>query len=81
MLERLWEKGNTPALLVGVQTGTAPMDISMVVFQKIRKQPSSRSNNTTFGYLSKGYSIEPKGHGLNYVHSSIFCHSQNLRTT
>ena len=81
MLERLWGKGNTSALLVGVQAGTAPLDISMAISQKIRKQPSSRPSNTTFGYIPKGCSVVPQGHVLNYVHSSIVCHSQNLETT
>ena len=37
MLERLWGKGNTFPLLVGMQTGTAPLDISMAISQEIRK--------------------------------------------
>ena len=81
MLERLWRKGNTPALLVGMQAGIAPLDVSVVISQKIRKQPSSRSSNITFGYISKGCSIVPQGHVLNYVHSSIVCYSHNLETT
>ena len=81
MLERLWGKGNTPPLLVGVQAGTAPLDISMAISQKIWKQPSSRPSNTTFGYIPKGCSIIPQGHVLNDVHRSMVCHSQNLETT
>ena len=77
MLERLWGKGNTPALLVGVQASTTPLDISVVISQNIRKPPSSRSSNTTFGYISKGSSTIPEGHALNYVYSNIVCHSQN----
>ena len=68
-------------LLVGMQAGTTPLDVSVAISQKIRKQPSSRSSNTTFGYISKGYSIMPQGHVLNYVYSSFVCHSQNLDTT
>ena len=79
MLERRWGKGNTSPLLVGVQTGTATLDISRLISQKIRKQPTSRPSNTTFGYISKGRSIIPQGHVLNYVHS-IF-NTQNLETT
>ena len=67
----MWGKGSTPALLVEVQNGTAPLEISMVISQKIRKQSSSKQSNTTFGYISKGCSIVPKEHVLNYVHSSI----------
>ena len=81
MLERMWGKENTPALLVGVQTGITLLGISMVTFQKIRKQPSSRLSNTTFGYIPKGCSIIPQGHVLTHVHSSIFCHNQNEETT
>ena len=35
MLERMWGKGNTPPLLVGVQTGTAALEISMWIFRKL----------------------------------------------
>ena len=81
MLERLWGKGNTSALLVGMQAGKAPLDVSLAISQKIRNQPSLRPINTTFGYISKGCSVVPQGHVLNYVHSSFDCHSQNLETT
>ena len=81
MLKRLWVKGNTPALLVGMQAGTAPLDVSVAISQKIRKQPSSRPSNITFGYISKECSIVPQRDVLNYVHSSFVCHSQNLETT
>ena len=40
-----------------MQAGTVPLDVSVAISQKIRKQPSSRPSNTTFGYLSKGCSI------------------------
>ena len=66
-------KGNTFALLVGMQAGTTPLDTSMAISQKIREQPSSRPSNTTFGYIPKGCSIIPQGHVLNYVHNSIVC--------
>ena len=71
MLERLWGKGNTPALLVGMQAGTAPLDVSVAISQKIGKQPSSRPSNTTFGYIFKACSIVSQGHVLNYVHKSF----------
>ena len=72
-------KGNTSALLVGMQAGTAPLDVSVAISQKIRKQPSWRPINTTFGYISKRCSIMPQGHVLNYVHSSFVCHSRKLK--
>ena len=79
--EIVGKEGNTPALLVGVQTGTASLDVSVENFQKITKQPSSRPSNTTFGSISKGCSIVHQGHVLSYVHSSIVCDSQNLEGT
>ena len=67
----MWGKGNISALLVGVQAGTAPLDVSMAIFQEIRKQPSSRPGNTTFGHIPKGCSIMPQEHVINYVYRSI----------
>ena len=77
----MWGKENTPALLVDVRAGTSPLDISVMISHKISKQPFSRPSNTTFGCISKGCLTMPQGHVLNYVHSSIVCHSQNLETT
>ena len=57
-----------------------PLWVSVMISQKIRKQPSSRPSNTTFGYISKGCLIMPQGHVLNYVHSSFVYHIQNLET-
>ena len=71
----MWGKGNTYALLVGMQTDIAPLNISMVISQKITKQPTSRPSNNTFGYIPKGCSIVPQGHVLDYVHSNIVCDS------
>jgi len=36
MLVRMWRKRNTPPLLVGLQTGTTTLEISLEVPQKIR---------------------------------------------
>jgi hypothetical protein len=35
LLVRMWSKGNTPQLQVGVQIYTVSMEINMVVLQKI----------------------------------------------
>ena len=72
MLERILGKGYTPALMVGVQAGTAALEISMTISQKICKQPSSRSSNTTFGYKPKECSIILQGHVLNSIHRALF---------
>ena len=81
MLERLWGKGNIPALLVGMQAGTTPLDVSLVISKKNSKQPSSRPSNTTLGYKPKGCSIIPQEHVLSFVQSSIIHNSENLETT
>ena len=80
MLERLWSKENTSALLVGFQVDTVHLDVSVAISKKIRKQPYSRFSNTTFGYVCKGCSIVQQRHMVSSVHSSIVCHSQKLKT-
>ena len=74
MLERLWDKENTTALLAGMQAGTASLDVSVVISQKIRKQPASRPSNTTLG-------IYPKDAQSCHKDMCFVCHSQNLETT
>ena len=78
---RVWDKRNIPPFLVRVKIGTAPLDISMTISQKVRKQPTSRPSNTNFGYKPKGCSIISQGHVLNCVHRIIVCHIQKLKTT
>ena len=80
MLERMWSKGNTSPLLVGMQTCTTTLEISMVVYQKIGSQPISGPSNTTLGHIPKGCLVIQQGHLFNYVHSSIISNSQNLET-
>ena len=70
-----------PLLLVGVQTGTATLDISRAILQKMRKEPTSGPSNTTFGYIPKGCSVVPQEHVLNYVHNNFIYNSQNLEIT
>ena len=35
MLEKFWGNGNTPALLVGMQAGTALLDVIVSIFRKL----------------------------------------------
>ena len=81
MLERMWGKESTPALLAGMQTCTSALEISMVISQKIMKQSILRPYNTSFGCIPKGFSIIPQGHVINYILSSIICNSQKLEIT
>ena len=81
MLERMWSKGNTPLLLVGLQNSTDTVVIIIVISQKIRYQLTSQTYNITFGHIPKGDTSTPQGHLLNYVHSNIIHNRQILETT
>jgi Trk-type K+ transport system membrane component len=47
MLVRLWSKGNTLLLLVGVQTSTTTLEINLAVFKKVGNSSTSRTSYTT----------------------------------
>ena len=64
---------------MGVETHTAPLEISMEVFQKIRNQSTSSPSNTMLGDISKRCTLIPQGHLLNCIYSSIIHNSQNLK--
>ena len=49
----MWRKGNTHALLAGLQIGAATMENSMEVPQKIKNKTILRPSNSTAGYLSE----------------------------
>ena len=71
MLSRIWRKGNTFALLVGMQTGVATLENSMEALQKIKNRATLRPNNCTTRNLSKGYKdADSKGHMQPNVYSS-----------
>ena len=53
VLVRMWRKGNPTTLLVRMQIGTATMENSMPVPQKIKSITTMSSSNSTSGYLSK----------------------------
>ena len=53
MLERVWRDGNSHTLLVGVQTGTATMENSMKIPEKIKDRTTTQSSYSTAGYLAK----------------------------
>ena len=81
MLERMQSKGNTPSLLVGVQTYIDTLEISMVVSLKIVTQATSRPSNTALGHILKRCSIILQGHLLSYLHRSSIGNSQNLEAS
>ena len=55
MLVRMWENRNPLALLVGMQTGTATLENSVDVPQKIKNRITLLPSNNTTRNLSKGY--------------------------
>jgi hypothetical protein len=76
MLAMMSDKGNTPLLVMGVQTCTTTLEIILAVSQKIRKDATSRPSCTTPGYIPKSSSIISQGHLFNYIHNSFICNSQ-----
>ena len=71
MLERMWSKGNTPPLLVRMQTCTTTLETSLAISQNIGNQPTSWPSNATLRHIPKACSIMPQGHLFNYVHTYI----------
>ena len=55
MLARMWKESISFAMMVGMQTGAAPLGNSMEVSQKIKNRTTVRPNNCTPRYLSKEY--------------------------
>ena len=63
MLARMQRKGNPLTLLVGMQTGAATLENSMVVPQKVENRATLGPSNCTTGYLLQRYKCsDPKGH-------------------
>jgi hypothetical protein len=53
MLARMWSKGNTPPMLVGLQTYTTTLEIGLEVSQKIENSSISGLNYATPGHILK----------------------------
>ena len=79
MLAMMQRKGNTSALLVGMQRGVATLVKSMEVPQKIKSRTTIWPSNCTTRNLSKGYRCALlKGHMYPNVYSSIIDNSQSM---
>ena len=64
----MWRKGNPHALWVGLQIGTATMENTMEVPQKIKNRTVTKSSNSASGYLSK----ETRDiNSIRYTHSYV----------
>ena len=70
MLARMWRKGNPPALLMRLWIGTATVENSMEVPQKIKNRTTIWPSNSTSGCLSK----EIQSTNLKrYTHPNVHC--------
>ena len=71
MLARMWRKGISFALLVGMQAGAATLENSIEVPENIKNRNVLQSSNCTTRYLSKGHRCAVlKGHMHPNVYSS-----------
>lgn len=73
MLRRMWNKGNT---LVGVQTCTTALEVTLVVFQKAGNR--STSGHSSGAYTQKNHHHTTR-HLLNYVQSSFIHNSHRWK--
>jgi hypothetical protein len=53
MLARVWSKGNTPPLLVGVETGTTTVEINTEISQNIGNRSTLRPSYITPEQIQK----------------------------
>ena len=51
MLLRMWRKGNSDAPLVGIQVGTATLENSMMIPQKLKNRTTTWASDFSPGYL------------------------------
>ena len=73
-MERMWRKGNPLVLLVGIQTGTANLENSMEVSQKVKNLIIQQLHYC----LPKEYkNTNSKGYMQPYVYSSVIYNSQD----
>ena len=82
MLPRIWRKGNSGSLLVGVDTAAATVAHGMVGPQKIKNRAIIQSSNSTSGYIYKeNKNANSKRHTHPSVHSNIIYNSQGMGAT
>ena len=77
MLARMQRRGNPRTLLVGMQAGTATLENSMEVPQKVKSRTALLASNCTTTYLPQRYKhSDPKGQMHPNVNSSNVHSSQ-----
>jgi hypothetical protein len=75
MLARMWSKGNTPQLLVAVQTFTITLEINLAVSQKIGNRSNLRPSDTTPGHKHENH----KDTCLSMFIAALFIIARNLK--
>ena len=80
MLERMWRKGNSPLLLVGMSAGTATVENSMEVPQKTKNRTTILFSSPTPRHISNKTIIQTDNIHP-YVQSSTIHDSQDMETT
>ena len=79
MLERMWRKGNTLALLVGMLTDAATLENCVEVPQRVKNRSALWPSNCTAGNLPQRYRCsETPGHLHPDVYSSNVHNSQTV---
>ena len=76
MPERVWRKGNSPTLLVGMLVGATTMEDNAEIPQKTRK----KNKITIPGHIS-GENHNSKRYSHPYVYSSTISNSQDMEAT
>ena len=75
-------KGNTPALLVGMQTGAATMENSTEIPQKIKNGAALWPTDSSHGYVcEETQNTNLKEYGDPYVHCCLTYSSQDMEAT
>ena len=64
---RIWIKGDPLTLFLGMHAGTATLENSREIHQKVKNRTTLQSSNCTTRYLSKGYTC-----AVSKVHVPLF---------
>ena len=81
MLVRLQRKRNTSPLLVGLQTDTTTLEISLAIPQKTGHSTTWRSSYSTSGHIPQRHSNKQQRYMHHNVHNSSIYISQKLEKT
>jgi hypothetical protein len=77
MLVRMWSKGNTSSLLLGMQTCANTLEINLAVSQKTGKSPTSIPSYTLLGIYPKDVPTSHKDSCSTMFIAAIFIIARN----